>query len=262
MIKLKSPREIAIMTEGGEKLSQVLRQLSLLVLPGSTPIDIDQKAQKFLLATGGTPSFKTVSGYKYSTCISVNDEVVHSIPTRTPLKEGDIVGLDIGLLYKGYHTDTSITLPVGKISPETQKFLKAGRESLDSAVNQAKIGNTIWDISKAMEAPILKAGYSPVRSLTGHGVGTTLHEEPYVPCFAVGDRKYSIKLEPGLILAIETIYNQGTPEVVYKNDDNWTLVTEDGKLSGMFEVTVAITNQGTQILTPLAHQMVEPKGNN
>ncbi len=251
MINTKSPQEIEIMTEGGAKLSQILGELANNVQPGITTLEIDTQAERLLLSTGGEPSFKKVPGYKFSTCTTVNEEVVHGLPTKYVLKDGDILSIDIGLFYKGFHTDTSVTIPVGKISPETQLFIEAGRKSLKNAVTAAKSGGTVWDISHAMEIPIKENGFSPVTSLTGHGIGKNLHEEPSIPCFTIGSQKHSAKLGPGMCLAIETIYNKGSAEVIYKNEDNWTISTRDHSLSGLFEVTVAITSKGTRILTPL-----------
>jgi len=250
-LSLKTSSEIETISKGGILLSQILKKLFLFVRPGLSTRQIDQKATVLIRQTGGFPSFKKVPGYKHSTCLTVNDEVVHSLPTDYLLREGDILGIDIGLYYKGFHADTSITLPIAKVSPSTQRFLEAGKDSLIQAIKAAKPGNTVWDISKAMETPIKDSGFAPVQSLTGHGIGRSLHEPPAVPCFTQGDKSHSPVLLPGLVLALETIYNQGSPEVIYKNSDNWTIATRDGKLSAVFEATIVVTPSGPRILTPL-----------
>jgi methionyl aminopeptidase len=252
MIKYKTDKEIEIMAEGGKKLSSILEELSHIAKPGIRTLDIDNYALKLIEECGGEPSFKRVPGYRHCTCITVNDEVVHGLPSQYTLQDGDIVGIDIGLYYKGFHTDTSMTVPIGTVSPRIKKFLQAGRDSLEMAVNQAISGNKVWDISKAMETPIKKAHFSPVKSLTGHGIGKELHEEPHIPCFALGKREESPTLEVGMCVAIETIYNEGSSQVVYKNNDNWTIASADGSLSAVFEMTVAVRKSEPQILTPLS----------
>ncbi len=239
------------MAIGGEKLSRVLSRLAPLAKPGVTTLELDTQAQKLILATGGKPSFQMVPGYLHTTCLTVNDEVVHGIPTHYKLKSGDILGIDIGLFYQGFHSDTSVTVPIGTVAADVMSFLESGRESLKKAVSAAIVGKTVWHVSRAMEIPLLDKGFSPVKSLTGHGIGKDLHEEPAVPCFSLGDSGHSTQLQPGLCLAIETIYNQGRPDITYKNDDNWTISTRDGSLSAVFEVTIAITPAGTKVLTPL-----------
>jgi methionyl aminopeptidase len=177
--------------------------------------------------------------------------VVHGVPNEYQLKERDLLGIDIGLFYKGFHTDMAETVIVGSLndSNHLKKFIQAGWEALNQAINMAKVGNRVGHISKAIEETITKAGYSSVRALVGHGIGRDLHEDPQIPCFFKGKLEETARLEIGMTLAIEIIYNQGKPEVVYKNDDGWTIKTKDGSLSGLFEHTVAILKNGPEILT-------------
>lgn len=238
-----------IMSEGGKKLGEILDALLQFSKPGISLIEIDELAEKLIIQTGGSPSFKTVEDYKYSTCLSVNDVVVHGIPNKYILKNGDILGIDIGLLYKGFHTDTSWTKPIGEIDEETKLFLQTGKKALLKAVSRAVAGNRIWDISEAIEDTVRSEGYSPVRQLVGHGIGRNLHEAPQVPCFKRGSRIHSPVLSPGQTIAIEIIYNQGNFPIVYKNDDGWSIKTEDDSLSGLFEHTVLITPKSPTVLT-------------
>jgi methionyl aminopeptidase len=173
--------------------------------------------------------------------------VVHGIPGKYRFKKGDKVGIDVGMFYQGFHTDTSTTVAID--THEHDHFLEVGRKSLKKAIEQAKPGNRIMDISTMMEKVVVEAGFSPVRALTGHGIGRQLHEEPAIPCFVVGNPKHSPKIVVGMVLAIEVMYNAGDFEVVYKNDDGWTIATADAKISGLFEDTVAITENGPVILT-------------
>jgi methionyl aminopeptidase len=216
------------------------------VKPGVTGLDLENLAMKLIKQAGAEASFAKVPGYKWATCININDVVVHGIPNITKFKDGDCVGIDVGLFYKGFHTDTSTSVMVGN---HTSNFLNIGKKALKLAIAQAKIGKRVADISKAMQTNVEKAGYSAIRALTGHGIGKNLHEQPYIPCFEMGKYSDSPKLVEGMIIAIEIIYNAGTSDVVYKNDDGWTIATADGKISGLFEETVAITNDGPVILT-------------
>ncbi len=250
MINLKTPNEIEKMRIGGKILSEVMWELVKNVKPGFTEIEIDQMAEKLIKQKGGEPGFKLVDGYKYSVCISVNDVVVHGIPTNYKLKEGDIIGIDCGVYYEGFHTDMSETVIVGNANPEIEKFLEVGKTALNEAIKQAKPGNHIGDISKTIEDIVEGKGYSVVDTLIGHGVGKELHEDPEVPGFLSGKIEKTPLLKPGLVIAIEVIYNMGKKELIYANDDGWTLKTKDGSLGGLFERTVAITENGSVILTP------------
>ncbi len=243
---LKSANEIAIMTEGGKILHEIKLSLIAAVKPGVTGLDLENLAMKLIKQAGAEASFAKVPGYKWATCININDVVVHGIPNSTKFKDGDCVGIDVGLFYKGFHTDTSTSVMVGN---HTSNFLNTGKKALKLAIAQAKIGKRVADISKAMQTNVEKAGYSAIRALTGHGIGKNLHEQPYIPCFEIGKYSGSPKLVEGMVIAIEIMYNAGTSDVVYKNDDGWTIATADGKISGLFEETVAITNDGPVVLT-------------
>jgi len=254
-IPLKSPEEIKIMQEGGRKLSTTLRQLVKMAEPGVRLADIEKKAQGLIKKTGGEPSFARVAGYKWTTCINVNDGVVHGIPDETEIKEGDIVSIDIGLYYKGFNTDmcrTRIAQPPAtshQLPANIRKFLETGKKALEEAIKQARVGNRVGHISKAIQERIEGSGYSSVRNLTGHGVGKKLHEPPQIPCFLDREIEDTPLLKEGMILAIEVIYAMGKP-ANYTKIDGWTIATSDGKISAVFEKTIGVTNDGPLILTP------------
>lgn len=240
---IKTDDGIKIMAEGGRLLARVRDKVAQAVKPGVTTLQLDKLADKLITEAGGQASFKMVPGYRLATCINVNDTVVHGIPSSYKIKSGDKVGIDIGMFYKGFHTDTSVT--VGG----PNKFLEVGRRGLKRAIDQVRVGKRVADISRAMQETVEGAGYSVVRALTGHGIGHELHEEPAIPCFVMGDYEHSPKLVAGMVVAVEIMYNQGDFEVVYKNDDGWTIATADGKISGLFEETVAVTAHGPVVLT-------------
>lgn len=246
-LTIKTGAEIAVMREGGARLAEIRERIVRAVRPGMTGANLDKLADRLIAQAGGKPSFKAVPGYRWATCINVNDVVVHGVPDNYKIKAEDKVGIDLGMYYKGFHTDTSIT--VG--GPE--KFLEVGRLGLKRAIAQAQTGKRVADISAAMQKTVEEAGHSVVRALTGHGIGRELHEEPAIPCFVIGEYEHSPKLREGMVIAIEIMYNQGGSEVVYKNDDGWTIVTADGKISGLFEETVAITSHGPIVLTCQIH---------
>lgn len=243
---IKTQEEINIMAEGGKILGKIRETVARQIKAGMTTEEVDALADKMINDSGGKASFKMVPGYKHATCINLNDVVVHGIPGKQKINSGDKVGIDLGLFYKGWHTDTATSVVVGR---STNGFLDVGRAGLKKAIEQAKPGKRIMDISKAMQETVEKAGYSAVTALTGHGIGRELHEQPPIPCFVLGEYKHSMVLVPGMVIAIEIMYNEGTSEVVYKNDDGWTIVTADGKISGLFEHTVAVTASGPVILT-------------
>ena len=240
---IKTAGEIKTMAEGGRKLGQIRDKIARAVRVGVTPTELDELADKLITEVGGRASFKMVPGYKWATCINVNDVVVHGIPGKDRIKKGDKVGIDVGMYYKGWHTDTSVTMG------GPPRFLEVGRLALSRAIEQARPGKRVADLSAAMQETVEEAGFSVVRALTGHGVGRELHEEPAIPCFKFGKYEYSPKLVPGMVLAIEIMYNEGKFGVRYKNDDGWTIATADGKISGLFEETVAVTANGPVILT-------------
>ena len=242
-LTIKTGKEMVIMAEGGRRLAEIRDKMVRAAKPGVTAIELDRLADKLIAKAGGKASFKMVPGYRWATCININDAVVHGIPDGYKIKPEDKVGIDIGMYYNGYHTDTSVT--VGG----AEKFLDVGRMGLKRAIAQAQVGKRVADISAAMQKTVEEAGFNVVRALTGHGIGQELHEEPAIPCFVIGKYEYSPKLVEGMVIAIEIMYNAGTSEVVYKNDDGWTIVTADGKISGLFEETVAITSHGPIVLT-------------
>lgn len=249
MITPKTKDEINIITEGGKKLASVKNKLRDLVRAGSTPLEVDRNAEELLLKAGGKPSFKTVQNYFWSTCINVNEGVVHGIPTETPFKKGDVVSIDVGLFYKGFHTDTSFSVLVDDNDKDNEKFLDAGQAALAGAISEVKPGNRIGKVSKAMQKILEKRGYSPIRALTGHGIGKTLHEPPQIPCFWEGDIENSQEIPEGAVLAVEVIYALGLPDLVLSQGDDWTIATQDGKIAALFEETVIATVQGPLVVT-------------
>lgn len=249
MIEKKTREEIAIMREGGQKLGTILQNLLEFAQTGVTLVDIDARADRLIQEAGGAASFKTVRGYKWATCLCVNDVVVHGVPTGYKLKKGDVLTIDIGLLYKGLHTDTAWTKIVGG---QNDAFLRVGEMALWNAIDQAKPGNYVGHISKSIEDSIVGAGYSIVKSLVGHGVGKTLHEDPQIPGFLRGSIKETPRLEAGMTIAIEVIYAAGSGQVNYDHPDGWTVATKDHSLSAVFEHTIAIGAAGPAVLTKVS----------
>ena len=247
MITLKSPHEIELMRRAG-KITAAARALAgEMVKPGVTTQEIDSEVERFIRKQGAVPSFLHYNGYPASICVSVNDEVVHGIPSKKRiLREGDIVSLDAGLIYKGYHSDAARTHAVGEISPEAQKLIDVTRQSFFEGIKMAKAGNHLNDISKAIGAYAAKFNYGIVRDLVGHGIGTSLHEDPQIPNFA--QKRRGIRLVPGMTLAIEPMITMGRPEVCWLDDD-WTVVTEDWSLSAHYENTILITDGEPEIFT-------------
>lgn len=248
MIQAKTLAEVKIMAEGGARLAGIKETLLGAVKPGITPIALDTLADKLIAASGGAPSFKMVKGYRWATCININSGVVHGIPTDIPLKSDDLVSIDVGMFYKGFHTDTSFTACVGVATPTLERFLAAGREALSASIKEVRVGKRVSHISRAMQAVLKKYGYSPVRALIGHGIGRLLHEEPQIPCFWDGRVEDGQLLTQGAVLAIEVIYTQGAPDLVLASD-GWTIETKDGKIAGLFEETVAVGARGPRVLT-------------
>jgi methionyl aminopeptidase len=248
VIQLKSGREIDLMAMGGKILHATVETLTAAVRPGISTGELDEIAERFIRShEGAVPAFKGLYGFPGSICTSVNSEIVHGIPSKKRvLKEGDIVSLDVGVGYKGYFTDSAVTVPVGKIGPEAQRLLDVTKEALGAGIAAAKPGNHIGDIGAAVQAVVERAGYSVVRDLVGHGIGVEFHEDPQVPNY--GKPKRREKLVPGLTLAIEPMVNVGGP-ATKTLADRWTIVTVDGTLSAHFEHTVAITESGARVLT-------------
>lgn len=246
-IIIKTEREIELIRESCRLLAIVHKELEEYVRPGISTKDIDIRGDQLIRKLGGIPNFLHYNGYPASICVSVNDEVVHGIPNKHRiLQEGDIVSLDAGLIYKGYHSDAARTHAVGQISPEARKLIDVTRQSFFEGIKMAKAGNHLFDISNAVAAYIKPYGYGIVRDLVGHGVGTRLHEDPQIPNFAQPRR--GPRLRVGMTLAIEPMINMGRADVEWEDDD-WTVVTEDGSLSAHYENTILITEGEPEILT-------------
>jgi methionyl aminopeptidase len=248
VIQLKSGREIELMAAGGKILGDTVEHLRAAVRPGISTGELDEIAEAFIRShEGAVPAFKGLYGFPGSICASVNQEIVHGIPSKKRvLKEGDIISIDVGVGYKGYFTDSATTVPVGEISGEAKRLLDVTKASLEAGIAVAKPGNHIGDIGAAVQAVVEAEGFSVVRDLVGHGIGVEFHEEPQVPNY--GKPKRREKLVPGLTLAIEPMVNVGGPATKTLSD-RWTIVTVDGSLSAHFEHTVAITDDGPRVLT-------------
>jgi methionyl aminopeptidase len=247
MIIQKTSRQILKMQEAGRIAANALHSAGRAVEPGVTTLELDTLIRKYIEGAGATPSFLGYGGFPGSACISVNDVVIHGIPSRKiVIKEGDIVSIDVGAFFNGYHGDTAYTFACGAISAEARRLVEATEECFHRAFKQAVCGNRIGDIGFAVQEYAEACGYSVVRDFVGHGVGTSLHEDPQVPNF--GSRHRGVRLEKGMTLAIEPMINQGLPKVKVL-DDEWTVITNDGKLSSHYEHTVAITSEGPVILT-------------
>lgn len=247
MISLKSDRELGLMRKAGSIVAQILDEMAAMLKPGVTTADIDRYAESRIRDLKALPAFKGYHGFPACVCISVNDEVVHGIPSaKRILKDGDIVGLDFGVIYEGWYGDSARTLPVGKISADAQKLLDSTQESLMRGIAQCIEGNRVFDIGHAIQNYVEGLGYSVVREFVGHGIGRALHEEPQVPNY--GPKGKGLQLKAGMVLAIEPMINAGSHEVKVLKD-GWTAVTKDHSLSAHFEHTVAITSRGPEILT-------------
>lgn len=247
MIVLKTSNELSKMREAGRISARALKLAGEAVEPGVSTWEIDKLVHKYILQQGATPSFLHYGGFPASACISVNNVVIHGIPSKQCiLKEGDIVSVDVGACFNGFHGDNAWTFPCGKISEEAQALLDATRESLFEGIKMAKAGNRVGDIGNAVQRYVEARNYSVVRDFVGHGVGAKLHEDPSVPNF--GTPHHGVRLLPGMTIAIEPMINAGSHEVRILKDQ-WTTVTVDGKLSAHFEHSVAITPDGPQILT-------------
>lgn len=250
---------------GGRILGEVLEELINFATPGVSEIELDKFAEKLIIKKGGKPGFKQVPGYNHAICVSTNDVVVHGIPTNRKLILGDIIGIDCGVFFEGYHTDMAETLRVSTVdnqqltvnkNDEIEKFLKTGREALFAGIKQAKVGNRVGHISQAIQSVIEGAGYSVVRSLVGHGVGKSLHEKPEIPGYLFQKIDQTPLLFAGQPLAIEAIYNMGRYDVVYGKDDDWTISTKDQSMSGLFERTVLVIDNGPELLTRLKNDRI------
>jgi methionyl aminopeptidase len=248
MVQLKSPREIETMAAGGKILAATHQRVREAVRPGATTRDLDKVAEDFIRShEGATPSFKGLYGFPASICASINEEIVHGIPSaKRVLREGDIISVDIGVFFGGLHTDSANTWPVGEVDEKTAKLLRVTQQALEAGLAAATVGNYVGDIGNAIETVVLKGGFAVVRELVGHGVGQLMHEEPQVPNH--GKPKRGMRLVNGLTLAIEPMVNAGSANTRTLGD-KWTVVTVDGSRSAHFEHTVAVTDAGPRVLT-------------
>jgi len=247
VIVLKSAREIALMRRAGHILAGVVERLRASVRSGMSTLDIDEDVEAYIHREGAAPAFKGYRGFPATVCVSINEEVVHGIPSpRRKIHEGDIVGLDLGCIVEGYYADCAFTLPVGPVPADVQKLLDVTRESLDRAIQECRPERRLSDVSHAVQSHVEAHGFSIVRAFVGHGIGRALHEEPQIPNF--GDPGRGPQLRAGMVLAIEPMVTMGSWEVRIL-DDGWTAVTQDGSLAAHFEHTVAVTENGPEVLT-------------
>ncbi len=250
MITIKTPEEIEIMAEGGKILAEVMKKLEKKAKPGVATIELDRAAEALILSWPGghpaRPAFKGYDGFPNSLCVSINENIVHGLPSDYILKEGDVVGLDLGVLYKGYNTDMAITFAVGKVSFEAKRLIDVTKKSLRLAIKKAKVGNTTGDIGNTIQRFVEDQGFGIVRDLCGHGIGKKLHEEPKIPNF--GKRESGEKLVEGIVIAIEPMVTMGDYNLK-KSNDGYGYATKDNSLSAHFEHTIAITKSGPKILT-------------
>lgn len=248
MIVLKSEDEIKRMAESCRIVAEVLEGIRKNIISGVTTKDLDGYVESYIRSRKAQPAFKGYRGYPASVCTSINEQVVHGIPSSTRLREGDIISIDVGVHYKGFYGDAAVTLPVGSVSSKAQKLLSVTEKALDAGIQEATAGKRLSDISSAIQQYVESEGFSVVRSFVGHGIGRDLHEEPQIPNF--GRPGEGPELMPGMTLAIEPMVNAGTWEVIVLND-GWTAVTKDRSLSAHFEHTVAVAKNGFNILTKL-----------
>ncbi len=245
-ITIKSPRELDLMRESGRVASQTKTLLKNAIEPGITSGDLDDLAEREIRSLGAIPSFKGLYDFPATICFSFNEEIVHGIPSNRPLVEGDIVSIDLGAVVGGFHSDTAFTVGVGQIDEESQRLLEATKESLHRAIEQTKAGRRIGDVAAAVQSYAESLGYGVVRQYVGHGIGRALHEDPQVPNYGTPGR--GTLLRPGMTIAIEPMLNIGTWDTTVL-DDGWTVVTADGKRSAHFEDTIAVTEEGPEVLT-------------
>lgn len=247
MITIKSKYEIELMKAAGKVTYEVLKLLEESAKPGVSTIELDRAAEKYIRSQGCVPSFKGYGGFPGSVCISINDEVIHGIPGKRILKEGDVVSFDVGACYKGYHSDAARTVGIGEISQEAQRLIDVTRESFFEGIKFARDGYRISDISGAIQKYAEDNGFSVLREYCGHGLGRELHEEPEIPNYVAQGRR-GVRIRPGMTLAIEPMVNQGTRDI-YVADDDWTVLTMDGKLAAHYENSVLVTNDEPFLLT-------------
>ncbi len=246
MIRLKTEEEIELLRENNILVSKTLGELAKYIKPGITTLELDRIAEEYIRSHGAVPGFLGYGGFPYTLCTSVNEEVVHGLPSHRELREGDIISIDCGTNMKGFHGDTAYTFAVGEISSELKQLLKVTKEALMFGVEKAIVGNRVGDISHAVQQHAERNGYSVVRELVGHGIGVTMHEEPEIPNYGVKGRGPLLK--KGMVICIEPMINIGKKEVVYEKD-GWTIRTEDRKPSAHFELAVAIGSESPDVLS-------------
>jgi methionyl aminopeptidase len=249
VIVCKSPAELEKMRAANALVAEVLGELAVMVAPGVSSLDLDAAAEKMVRAAGAEPAFKGYRGFPNTLCTSVNEQVIHGIPSKTPLVEGDIISIDMGVKMGGFYGDSAVTVPVGRISDEAARLLRVTQESLEKGIEQVRLGGRVSDIGHAIQQHVEAAGFSVVREFVGHGIGASLHEEPQIANY--GDPGRGPRLAEGMTLAIEPMVNAGKPGVKMLSD-GWTAVTRDGSLSAHFEHTVAVTKNGPLVLTRAA----------
>jgi len=258
MVTIKSPEEIGIMAEGGKILARVMKELEKMIRSGITTKELDRLAESLILKSGGKCSFKEYQGFPACLCTSINEEIVHAVPSERKLKEGDIISLDLGILYRGFHTDMAVTLPVGEIVPEIQRLIQVTKKALEIGIEKVKPGNYIGDISKAIQKYVESQGFNVVRELCGHGIGRKIHEAPQILNSVSFDEvtvdrvKYQedakIEIKEGVVLCLEPMVTVGDWRIK-KSKDGFGYETKDGSLSAHFEHTIAVTKDGAKVLT-------------
>jgi len=246
MLSLKSPAQIAKMRRSGALLAEVLRQIRAMIAPGAKTIELNRVAEDIIRGAGGTPSFKGYRGFPYTLCISPDDQVVHGFPGNTPLREGQILSVDAGVVLDGWQSDGAFTAPVGAVSPEAARLIKVTEQCFYKGLEQARVGGRIGDISAAVEGHARAFGYTPIRDLCGHGIGTQLHEDPEVPNFGPAGR--GVRLRAGMVICIEPMIAAGDWPVII-GEDGWTVTTRDHSLCAHYEHTIAVTEDGPRLLT-------------
>ena len=246
MVNIKTEKEIQTIKEGGRILATVLKELEKMVKPGVTTLELDRAAEALIVSMGAKPAFKGYDGFPYSLCASVNENIVHGYPSSYALKEGDIIGLDLGVLYKGFNTDMATTVAVGNVSFEAKRLVDVAKKSLRLGIKKAKVGNTVGDIGNTVQRFVEDQGFGVVRDLCGHGIGKTVHEDPKIPNF--GKRQNGAPLVEGMVICIEPMVTMGDYNL-RKSNDGYGYATRDNSLSAHFEHTIAITKKGPMILT-------------
>ncbi len=245
-IKIKTEEEIMIMAEGAKILAQIMKELEKRVKPGVTTKYIDKAAEDLVLKYGAKPSFKNYNGFPATICASINEEVVHGLPSNRELKEGDIFSIDIGLIYKGYHSDMAVTVPVGEVSPEALRLIRATKKALKRGIKKVRVGVTFGDIGNTIQRYVEDQGYGVVRTLCGHGIGRELHEDPQISNY--GKRKTGPVIKEGMVFCIEPMITIGSYDLK-RSKDGYGFVTKDNSLSAHFEHTIAVTKKGVRVLT-------------